>query len=458
MSEPRLPIELGPVSSDEYAPLPVSPTVAEAARRAMAAAGDSAGRTNMSRRSFLRSAAGYASVLFFLNACAREAARNAPEPATPGGSFDVSGEAAIDQEAAGAAVGGEEFVFDVQSHLLQFDLEQPAGSFFGQNFPQAGCGDGDPRACFSIEHYLEEIFLNSDTTMMVLSALPIVTRDHPLSIEVMEQARELADRLCGPGRLLLHGQANPSLGALEDTLAGMERLVADHPVAAWKVYTHAAGPGWRLDDGDPAAPAVGRAFIEQARTLGVPRVCVHKGVSGNDPWSSPADIGPAAAAYPDVTFVVYHSGWEPGVPEGPYDQATRDVGVNRLIASLRDAGVGPGGNAYAELGTTWFNLMRSPDEAAHVLGKLLLHLGPANIMWGTDSIWYGSPQQQIVAFRAFELSSELMDRYGYPPLTPEVKRAILGGNAARIYGVDPLTVRCTFSRQELEAIRQGRAG
>src|SRR3712207_1730669 len=222
--EPRLPIELGPVSSDEYVPLPISPIVAEAARLAMAAASDSARRTNMSRRAFLRSAAGYASVLFFLNACAREAARNGPEPATPGGAFDVSSEAAIDQEAARAAIGGEEFVFDVQSHLLQFDLEQPLGSFFGQNFPQAGCGDGDPRACFSIDHYLEEIFLSSDTTMMVLSALPIVARDHPLSIEVMEQARELADRLCGPGRLLLHGQANPSIGRLEDTVAGMEAL------------------------------------------------------------------------------------------------------------------------------------------------------------------------------------------------------------------------------------------
>ncbi len=46
-----------------------------------------------------------------------------------------------------------------------------------------------------------------------------------------------------------------------------------------------------------------------------------------------------------------------------------------------------GANVYAELGSTWRFLMRDPDSAAHALGKLLLHLGEDNILWGTDSIW-----------------------------------------------------------------------
>ena len=444
---PPLPINLGPAASDEYEPLTVSPVVREAARRAWAAAEVHAGRRGISRRVFLRSAAGAALTLFFLDGCTREAARSGGEP-SPGGGFSVTPEATVDEAAATEAVGGDEFVFDVQSHLLAYDLSQPADGFFGQNFPQAGCGDGDPRACFSIERYLEAIFLDSDTTMMVLSALPIVARDHPLSIEVMEQARELADRLCGPGRLLLHGQANPNIGPLDDTLAGMADLASNHRIGAWKLYTHAPGPGWRLDD------EIGNAFLEQAVRVGVPLVCVHKGISGQSAFGSPADIGPAAVAHPDVSFVVYHSGWEPGVVEGPYTTATRDQGVNRLITSVRDAGLGPGDNVYAELGTTWFNLMREPTQAAHVLGKLLAHLGPDNILWGTDSIWYGSPQQQIVAFRAFQISAELQERFGYPALTGAVKRKILGGNAARLYGVQPQQVRCTFSRDELAEIRR----
>lgn len=450
--ELRLPIELGPISSDEYAPLPPSPVVREAARRALRDSEDRARRTGMTRRSFLRSAAGAALTLFWLDACTREEAQVRGQE--PGGGFALTPEATIDQDAARQTIGGEEFVFDVQSHLLAYDLSRPAGdSWFGQSFPQAGCGEGDPRACFTVERYLDEVFLNSDTTMAVLSALPILPGpDNPIRIEVMEQARELTDRLCGPGRLLLHGQANPSLGPLPVALDAMERLARSHRIGAWKVFTHAPGPAWRLDDGDPSLRPVGGAFLEQAERLGVRIVCVHKGVAGGDANASPQDVGPAARAHPTVAFVVYHSGWEPDVTEGPYVDATRDEGVNRLVSTVLDNG--RPANVYAEIGTTWFNLMRDPTQAAHFLGKLLRYLGEDRILWGTDSIWYGSPQQQIVAFRAFQISPQLQDRYGYPALTDAAKRKILGGNAARLYGVKPATVRCRFSRAELEEIRR----
>ena len=45
---------------------------------------------------------------------------------------------------------------------------------------------------------------------------------------------------------------------------------------------------------------------------------------------------------------------------------------------------------YAELGSTWRYLMRDPDSAAHGIGKLMKYLGEDNVLWGTDSIWYGS--------------------------------------------------------------------
>jgi hypothetical protein len=77
-----------------------------------------------------------------------------------------------------------------------------------------------------------------------------------------------------------------------------------------------------------------------------------------------------------------------------------------------------------------------PDEAAHTLGKLLAAVGPERILWGTDSIWYGSPQDQIEAFRAFTVTPEFQERFGYPALDAPAKRAILGANAARLHGLD----------------------
>ena len=90
--------------------------------------------------------------------------------------------------------------------------------------------------------------------------------------------------------------------------------------------------------------------------------------------------------------------------------------------------------------------MRDPTQAAHVLGKLLVAVGPDNVLWGTDSLWYGSPQDQIQAFRAFEISAELQERHGYPALTAELKRRILGANAAR-------ALRRRAARHEVRVLR-----
>jgi hypothetical protein len=60
--------------------------------------------------------------------------------------------------------------------------------------------------------------------------------------------------------------------------------------------------------------------------------------------------------------------------------------VSRLVSSLRDAGVPAGSNVWAELGSTWFLVLRRPTEAAHVLGKLLLAVGEDRILWGTAGV------------------------------------------------------------------------
>src|SRR5205085_3064403 len=99
-------------------------------------------------------------------------------------------------------------------------------------------------------------------------------------------------------------------------------------------------------------------------------------------------------------------------------------------------GIAPGSNVYAELGSTWRFLMRDPDAAAHALGKLFLYVGQDNVLWGTDSIWYGSPQDQIQAFRTFQISGVLAEKHGYPLMTPALRAKVFGRNALKIYKVD----------------------
>jgi predicted TIM-barrel fold metal-dependent hydrolase len=197
-------------------------------------------------------------------------------------------------------------------------------------------------------------------------------------------------------------------------------------------------------------------FIEQARQLGVKTICIHKGLSfdGYEPrYAACDDVGRVARLFPDVTFIIYHSGIEARRPEGPYDPRNADRGVDSLVKSLLDNGVAPNSNVYAELGSTWRLVMRDPTQAAHTLGKLLRYVGPKRVLWGTDSIWYGSPQDQIQAFRAFQISREFQDRYGYPALTAELKADIFGRSAAPIYGVDPGQARRRAEGDPVDRLR-----
>jgi predicted TIM-barrel fold metal-dependent hydrolase len=461
--DPGLPIKLGPCSNGEYDPEPLAPLLREVVGRTHEACDRNARRTGMTRREFLLSMCGAATTLLVLDACTREAERASPTTpsATPGGGYEIPPEATTEPSAAQTAVGGEEFVFDIQGHLLEYDLNPVLnGQDFWTRFPQQDCGEDDPRVCYSIENFMTEMFLRSDTSMLVLSALPIYPEGSPLSIEIMDETRKVAEALCRDDRVLLHAQALPNVGPLTANLEAMEDIVDRYPIAAWKVFTHFPDlyegnrNGWWLDDHEVGLPLVGEAFVQKAIDLGVPTICAHKGFSGGSAYATPADIGPAARKHPEANFVAYHSGFEARTTEGPYTPATREIGVNRLIASLDDAGIGPNQNVYAELGSTWWYVMRYPTQAAHVLGKLLRYVGEDNVLWGTDCLFYGSPQDQIQALRAFQISEELQDRYGYPKLTQEIKAKILGGNGTRLYGVDLIGARCEFTRDELEEIRK----
>jgi hypothetical protein len=303
--------------------------------------------------------------------------------------------------------------------------------------PKAGCalasepGSHSYLRCLGPDEFIKDVFLDSDTDMMVLSFVPSAPDAEPLTIQAADAVRQIVDRMEGTHRLLLHGRVNPNQ---PEDLESMDELKERWGVSAWKTYTQfgPSGKGYFLSDD------IGTQFIEKARKLGVKVVCVHKGLPfGKQSYehSKCSDIGIVAKRFPDVNFLVYHSGFVTTVPERAYEGRGAGDGIDTLIRSLIDNGVEPNSNVYAELGSTWRFLMRDPEAAAHALGKLLKYCGENNVLWGTDSIWYGSPQDQIQAFRAFQIAPELRAKYGYPEITPKLRAKVFGLNAAKVYSI-----------------------
>jgi hypothetical protein len=418
----RLPIKLDSTSNGEFVPIPLTPAEQRTRRYALEQAGEAARRTGRSRREFLASSCGAAATLLAFNHAQLWAGSKQ-------GVFDLPAEAAFDPEVAASRLEGKEFIFDVQGHYLPPNLASTLKPRCREDneFLSAEYMD-----CTGAGNFIKDVFLDSDTDLMALSFIPSSRAEEPISIEEAAATREMVDRLEGSQRLLLHGRCNPNQPG---DLDFMDELAEKWRVAAWKCYTQygPGGKGFFLSDENTGIP-----FIEKARKLGVNNICVHKGIPfGQESYEHSLcdDVGKVAKRYPDVNFLIYHSGYVPGQAEGPYDP-DRNEGIDSLIRSVLENGVAPNSNVYAELGSTWrFLSLRDPQSAPHALGKLFKYIGEDNVLWGTDSVWYGSPQDQIQAFRAFQIPAELREAHGYPEITPQLRAQVFGLNAIVPYRI-----------------------
>ncbi|MBM3514979.1 MAG: amidohydrolase [Alphaproteobacteria bacterium] len=455
-----LPIKIDATSNGEFVPVRLDRTSDLANRHALTVADANARHSARARRAFLRSASGAATTLLALNEVQAAAGRR-------GGFYEIPAEAALDQQLAQATVGAKkEFIFDVQGHHIgdlsswrEDSVLYPDRMGFRFFAPHSNCTYKlpDPEVghlnCLTGDAFVKEVFMDSDTDIAVLSFGP--ARENTLMPKYSEGARtrDTVAALKSTKRLLLHGRCMPTF---DGDLAAMEEVAKTWNICAWKTYTQ-FGPnetGFWLD-GDLAAK-----FYDNMRKTGVKVLAVHKGLPfpnmgrKNLKYKLPSDVGAAAKANPDITFLIYHSGYDPVTPEGAYEQGS-GTGVDTLIDSLTAAGITPANNTnvYAELGSTWRFLMRNPDESAHVLGKLLKYVGVDRVLWGTDSIWYGSPQDQIQALRTFQISDEFQEKFGYPRLTDDIRAKIFGLNAAPVYGITPAEIKKAIARDVIEFAR-----
>lgn len=428
--ELRSPIPFAPPSNGEFCPRPPSARARRAEQLWQRAVEDKHRRLGLSRRQFVESACGVATALWAIN----QAGCGDGEGSGSGSGYAIDDGMLDDPERARVALSGHELIFDVQTHvsdpLTPFEVDDPPARALD---------------------FIKQIFVQSDTTVACVTGTPAVRGLGEGGIQGNRLLSELIDRLAGP-RLILHANANPENGAAE--LDYLSAVAAEYPVSAWKIYPHT---GSLLFDSEE----IGAPFVERARSLGVKRIAAHRGISNGGGYASagsPRDVVRVARAAPDLNFLVYHSGWESADDENhAYDPDQTDPrGVDRFIRALLENQLGPAGNVYAELGSTWFNLMGEPEQAAHVLGKLLLYLGPERIVWGTDCVFNGVPQSQIEAFRAFQISEQMQEQFGYPALTSENKARILGLNGAAVYGVDPSLVRYAIADDDVERLRSAR--
>jgi predicted TIM-barrel fold metal-dependent hydrolase len=455
-NEDRSPIPTRIASNEEFIPPPQSPQQKEVEARLIALSDEAARKQGLSRRDYLRTGAGMAAALTALNQVF-------------GPVYSVAAEEVADPKAFDEKWPKDQFILDVQTHHVDVAgkwYEDTADGkavmrFFRLLRPFAG-GDKAVLEALNRAHYVKEVFGDSDTTMAVISGVP--TRDwdkNPLPPDQMVATRKYVNDLAGSQRVLSHGLLRPNLGKKE--MDEMERQVKELKIDAWKMYTGAelGEKAWFMDDEKVAYP-----FWEKTKKLGVKNLCVHKGLplgAFNEKACKPLDLEKAAKDWPDLNFIVYHSGYRGtgflarGTGDKVDDPKTDDPQEIPWISDIfRILRKNPKiKNIYFELGSTFQQLSSSaPERCLHMLGQMIETAGADHILWGTDSIWGGSPQSQIVRLRKMKMKEELIKKHKYAELTDKVKDQILGLNAAKLFDIDPAAKRKAIKADKLTQLRE----
>ncbi len=365
----HLPVPTQVISNEEYLPIPQTAQQRLLEQEIVANAEQQAGYLGMDRRQFLRTSCGMALAFAAMNSVF--------------GHFFRVEAAELSESAAVAENKARFFIFDVQTHHVAMPNQAPRAD---QQFLKAVVGMRDMARKMNptlkehgariedayLENYIKEIFLDSDTDVVALSALPGTSEETDvLTPEVIYKSRTWINELTSSPRVISHGYFSPDLGQqnLEYMHAQTEKLKID----AWKGYSGVARAkgkqGWRLDDEKEAYPA-----LEYSRKKGIKNICVHKGLPfpGDLKWWSPMDVTGAAKDFPDLNFLVYHSGFkglEDALPvaEDGFRKTSYIPWVSDICSwKKKNPQVS---NIYMEMGSTFAMMVSSsPLLAAYVVG------------------------------------------------------------------------------------------
>jgi predicted TIM-barrel fold metal-dependent hydrolase len=436
----RSPVPTRIVSNGEYTPAPQTPEQRRVEVALEEIASQCAASLGLDRRMFLMSAAGIVAGLAAMNQ-------------VYGGLFRVAPSELEEPDAAETARRAldRQLVFDMQLRFAHDDYGFDGLLGLRQMAKSRDPALADAQTDFAdlkFDNFAKEVFLDSQTDIGLLSGAPAEESDDWFSSNRrLAQAKAIVNAAAQSRRLLCHSVFTPGRpGWLEDLERAIEELKPD----SWKGYTigdplQPSQWPWRLDDEALVYPA-----YERMLKAGIKTLCIQKGLLSEtiaeafpDRWQYAMvdDVGPAARDWPDLRFVIYHSGIKPfgALPQADaerFEQTGRIDWVTDLAEIPEKYGVD---NVYAELGTCFASsAVMHPRHCAALLGTLIRGMGSDRVLWGTDSIFYGSPQWQIEAFRRIEIPEDMQRAHGFAALGDAdgpVRSAILGLNAARLYDI-----------------------
>jgi predicted TIM-barrel fold metal-dependent hydrolase len=447
------PIPTQVVSNEEFLPRPQNSKQQQWEKLIGELGEKNARRLGMERRDFMRSSMGLATAFLASNM-------------VYGPCWEVDAEEALDPAATEEKFPkGEYFIFDVQTHFTDGIALGFRDMEFVRNMGFQLKNDAD---AYGFTNYVKELFFDSETSMAVISGVPgreinqdmagkiLEGRDRRGGIlpswlmsqrknELNELAggrRALCQGNCAPNHYWDHSSKSPDWPALYEQ---MEREVKTYGIDSWKWYCHTdpgrSGNGFRMDDERLAYP-----FYEKSKQLGLSILSVHKGFASQSRtlghFAHPGDIEKAAQDHPDLSFIVYHSAIKhgPGEPEfeddGFFDPTTGDFAWHAELMKIKEKNPQID-NVYPEIGSAFGMLaIAHPVMCMHLIGKNVQRYGVDHVIWGTDCLWWGSPNWVIDAMKRFQISDELCEKFGYEQLTKDDKAKIFGLNAAKIYGIN----------------------
>ncbi len=277
-------------------------------------------------------------------------------------------------------------------------------------------GGGDPIGGFARKWNVDELgkmlFEDSPTDMAMAQAV-VLYDVYKEGFSPVQAQYEFARAL--PERVLFCGGVDPMYPSVQGALEEMERQVVEMGARSMKFYNaHIDGRSWRCDDSELAYP-----LYERGRELGINVFQYHKGfpiTRARLEDLTPLDIQQAAMDFPDLTFAIHHLAL-------PYFEETVYIAARFP-------------NVVLVLSGTMHLPMIAPWQFKDYMGRLLRDVGSDRLLWGSEAPLLGNPQPMIEWFWEMEIDEELQERYGYPQITIEDKRKILGENQARLFGVD----------------------